>query len=192
NFKPTREPMDRWGIALLAVGMATLVYVLEEGNREGWLDSTKVTVLGTLAIIALVTFVVHELEQEHPVVDLRIFKNRSYSATTGINFLTGTALFSSTFLYSLYCGAVMHYTALDIGLLFLKGSFIQLLIMPMVGRFGGKIDGRLLIAWGVGMMCFSLWKNAHLSNLADEHAMIMPIFVRSLGLGFIFVPLSVL
>src|SRR5262249_44286704 len=114
------------------------------------------------------------------------------AATTGINFLTGTCLFSSTFLYSLYCGAVMHYSALDIGLLFLKGSFIQLLVMPLVGRFGMKLDGRLLIAWGVGMMCFSLWTNAHLSNLADEHAMVMPIFIRSLGLGFIFVPLSVL
>ncbi len=163
NFKPTRDRIDKWGIALLAVGMATLVYVLEEGNREGWLDSTTVTALAAVSIIALVTFVVHELEQEHPVVDLRIFKNRSYAATTGINFLTGTCLFSSMFLYSLYCGAVMHYTALDIGLLFLKGSCIQLLVMPLVGRFGGKIDGRWLIAWGVAMMCFSLWTNAHLS-----------------------------
>src|SRR6266568_2179330 len=187
NFKPTRDRIDKWGIALLAVGMATLVYVLEEGNREGWLDSTTVTALAAVSIIALVTFVVHELEQEHPVVDLRIFKNHSYAATTGINFLTGTCLFSSMFLYSLYCGAVMHYTALDIGLLFLKGSCIQLLVMPLVGRFGGKIDGRWLIAWGVAMMCFSLWTNAHLSNLADEHAMVMPIFIRSLGLGFIFV-----
>jgi DHA2 family multidrug resistance protein len=191
NFRPTRQAMDRWGIALLAIGMATLQYVLEEGNREGWLDSRLITVLLVVAIIALVTFVVHELEHDHPVVDLRIFANRSYSAATGINFLTGTALFSSTFLFSLYSGAVMHYTAFDIGMLFLKGSAIQLLIMPLVGRFGGRVDSRFLIAFGVAMMCLSLWTNAHLQNLADEHAMVMPIFIRSLGLGFIFVPLSV-
>src|SRR5262249_15375753 len=126
-FKPAREPIDKWGIGLLAVGMATLQYVLEEGNREGW-DSHLIIVLGTLAVIALVPFVVHELEHDHPVVDLRVFANRSYAAATGINFLTGTALFSSTFLFSLYCGAVMHYTALDIGILFLKGSFIQIFV----------------------------------------------------------------
>src|SRR5215470_3479522 len=187
-FKPAREPIDRWGIGLLAVGMATLQYVLEEGNREGW-DTPLIIGLGTLAAIALVTFVVHELE--HPVVDLRVFKNRSYAAATGINFLTGTALFSSTFLFSLYCGAVMHYTALDIGILFLKGSFIQIFVMLLVGRFNGKLDQRLMIGWGVAVMCVSLWFNAHLTDLADQHAMVTPIFIRSLGLGFIFVPLAV-
>jgi DHA2 family multidrug resistance protein len=191
GFTPTRDPIDRWGIGLLAVGMATLQYVLEEGNRDGWLESPLIAVLGTLSVIVLVTFVVHELETEHPVVDLRVFANRSYAASTGINFLIGTALFSSTFLFSLYCGAVMHYSALDIGLLFLKGSCIQLLVMPLVGKFNNSIDQRLMIAWGVVVMCVSLWLNAHLTNLADERAMIMPIFVRSLGLGFLFVPLSV-
>jgi len=192
GHKDPKEPVDRWGIALLAVGMASMQYVLEEGNRDGWLDSPLIIVLAVVAIIALVTFVVHELEHDHPVVDLRIFANRSYAAATGINFLTGTALFSSTFLFSLYCGAVMHYSALDIGMLFLKGSFIQLLIMPLIGRFGGKFDGRVLVAFGVSVMCISLWTNGHLTALADEHAMIMPIFIRSLGLGFVFVPLSVL
>ena len=57
--------------------------------------------------------------RDNPVVDLRVFKNRSYAAGTGINFLLGLALFSGAYLFSLYCGAVMHYTALDIGLMFL-------------------------------------------------------------------------
>lgn len=191
GFKPSREPIDFWGIALLAVGMATLQYVLEEGNRDGWTDSRLIVVLGTISVIALVTFVVHELEHEHPVVDLRVFKNVSYTAATGINFLTGTALFSSSFLFSLYAGTVMHYSALDIGLLFLKGSCIQLLVFPLVGRFNGKLDQRLMIGFGVLMMCVSLWFNAHLNTQADTFAMTVPIFIRSLGLGFIFVPLSV-
>lgn len=192
HFQPTQKKIDRWGIGLLAVGMATLQYVLEEGNRDGWLDSPHITALLVVSIIALITFVVHELEHDHPVVDLRIFASRSYSAATGINFLIGTALFSSGFLYSLYCGAVMHYSAFDIGVLFLKGSCIQLLIMPLIGRFGGRLDGRYMVAFGVTMMCVSLWTNAHVTNLYDEAAMIRPIFIRSLGLGFVFVPLSVL
>ncbi len=74
-------PVDTFGIGLLAVGMASLQYVLEEGNREGW-DSTEILILATVAAIALVTFFVHELETAHPVVDLRVFANRSYSAGT--------------------------------------------------------------------------------------------------------------
>ena len=79
TFKPAREPIDGRGIGLLAVGMVSLQYVLEEGNRDGWFEDTRIVVLACAAAICLVTFVVHELEIEHPVVDFRVFKNISYS-----------------------------------------------------------------------------------------------------------------
>jgi MFS transporter, DHA2 family, multidrug resistance protein len=185
-----RERIDRWGIALLAVGMASLQYVLEEGNREGW-DEPIIVGLLVLAVVALVTFIVHELETPHPVVDLRVFKNRSYTAASGLNFLIGTALFSGGLLYSLYCGTVMHYSALDIGLLFLKGSAIQILLLPIIGKFANRVDGRYFIAWGVVMLCFSIYTNAQLANTMSQGQLIMPVLIRSLGLGFVFVPLSV-
>ena len=104
GFKPAREPIDGRGIGLLAVGMVSLQYVLEEGNRDGWFEDTRIVVLACAAAICLVTFVVHELEIEHPVVDFRVFKNVSYTAATALNFLLGTALFAGSFLYSLFCG----------------------------------------------------------------------------------------
>jgi len=125
------------------------------------------------------------------VVDFRVFKNVSYAAASALNFLIGTALFAGSFLYSLFCGTVLHYEAMDIGLLFLRGSWIQVLIMPLVGRLIGKVDTRWLIAFGTVGLVVSLWLNGHLTQLADTHAMTLPIFVRSLGLGFCFVPLSV-
>ncbi len=191
GFKPAREPIDGRGIGLLAVGMVSLQYVLEEGNRDGWFEDTRIVVLACAAAICLVTFVVHELEIEHPVVDFRVFKNVSYTAATALNFLLGTALFAGSFLYSLFCGTILRYEAMDIGMLFLRGSWIQLLIMPLVGRLVGKVDSRALIAFGVLGCVASLWINGHLTQLADTHALTMPIFVRSLGLGFCFVPLSV-
>jgi DHA2 family multidrug resistance protein len=190
-FKPSRDPIDGRGIGLLAVGMVALQYVLEEGNRDGWFEDGRIVFLAATAAICLITFVVHELETEHPVVDFRVFKNVSYSAATGLNFLVGTALFAGSFLFSLYCGTVLHYEAMDIGLLFLRGSWIQLLIMPLVGRLIGKVDSRKLIAFGTIGVIGSLWLNGHLTLMADTHALTMPIFVRSLGLGFAFVPLSV-
>ena len=191
NFKPSREPIDARGIGLLAVGMVSLQYVLEEGNRDGWFEDARIIVLACAAAICLITFVVHELETKHPVVDFRVFKNVSYTAATGLNFLVGTALFAGSFLFSLFAGTILRYEALDIGMLFLRGSWIQLLIMPLVGRLVGKVDNRGLIAFGIVFLVGSLWLNGHLTQLADTHAMTLPIFVRSLGLGFCFVPLSV-
>jgi DHA2 family multidrug resistance protein len=191
GFQPSRAPIDKLGIGLLAVGMVSLQYVLEEGNRNGWMESPLIAVLSAVAAISLITFVVHELETENPVVDLRVFKSRSYAAATSLNFLIGTALFAGSFLYSLYCGVVMHYQALDIGLIFLKGSWIQLLIMPLAGRLIGKVDSRSMIAVGLTGVLASLWLNGHLGPEADTHAMIMPVFVRACALGLCFVPLSV-
>jgi DHA2 family multidrug resistance protein len=191
GFHAGRDAVDRSGIALLIVGMASLQYVLEEGNRDGWFDSLTITVLTAMALIALVVFIVHELEVEHPIVELRVFVNRSYAAATGLNFMVGMTLFSANFLFSLYCGAVMHYTALDIGILFLKGSLIQLPLLPIIGKLISRFDPRPMILYGGVLMAASLFVNAGLSQLADSKAMLLPIFIRACGLGFIFAPLNV-
>jgi DHA2 family multidrug resistance protein len=191
GFKADMAPIDGKGIALLGTGMVSLQYVLEEGNRDGWFEDLRISFLAVVAGVSLITFVVHELEAEHPVVDFSIFKDRTYAASTALNFLIGTVLFGGSFLYSLYCGSIMHYHALDIGLLFLKGSWIQIFIMPMVGKLIGIIDSRILIAVGLIGNVYSLWLNSHLTAYADSHAMMMPILVRACSLGLCFVPLSV-
>jgi DHA2 family multidrug resistance protein len=191
GYEKPEERIDGFGLGLLAVGMPALQYVLEEGNREGW-DSTQIRVVIAVAAIALVTFVVHELETDSPIVDLRVFANRSYTAGTGINFLLGIALFSGSYLFSLYCGAVMRYTALDIGKVFLVAGVIQIVMMPLIGKFGGRFDGRPLVAFGIAMACLSLWMNGHLTSQASFWDLARPQMVRSFAMGFIFIPLSVI
>jgi DHA2 family multidrug resistance protein len=192
GFVPDRKPVDRFGIALLAIGMVSLQYVLEEGNRDGWFESAAITTLAIVAAIALIGFISHELESEHPVVELRVFANRAYAAATLLNFLVGTAVFAGSLLLSLYCGTVMHYKALDIGHVFLLGSWIQLLIFPIVGRLVSKIDPRLLLVVATTGISLSLWMNAHLTATADMHAIVRPLFIRAIGTGFGFVPLTIL
>ena len=191
EFVPDRRPIDLWGIALLATGMPALQYVLEEGNRDGWFDSTTICVLAGVAAIALTTFIVHVLESPNPIVDLRVFKNRSYAAGTGINFLTGLALFASSYLSSLFCGSVMHYTALDIGRVFLVAGLVQIVLMPVVGRFAPKVDPRLMLFVGVSIVGASQWLGAQLTSEAGFADLVMPQLVRAVGLAFIFIPVSV-
>jgi DHA2 family multidrug resistance protein len=190
--KGAEARIDVFGIGLLAVGMASLQYVLEEGNREGWLESRTIVVLSAIAAIALITFIVHELEAEHPVVDLRVFKNRSYTAGTGLNFLTGFALFSGSYMFSLYAGSVIHYSALDIGKVFLVAGSVSVLMMPLIGKIGPKIDGRLLLVIGVTAVTFSQVVASRLDHVSGFWDMVKPNMIRSFGLGFIFIPVSVL
>jgi DHA2 family multidrug resistance protein len=187
-----REPVDVWGIALLAAGMGALQYVLEEGNRDGWFESRLIVVLSVVAGVALITFVVHELEAPHPVVDLRVFANRSYSAATALNFLVGTCVFSGTYLFSLYCGAIMHYSARDIGLVFLVSGGVQLVVVPIVGVVGGKVDGRPLVAAGIAITALGMWLDGHLTDSFGYWDLVRPRIVMVVGLGLLFVPLSVL
>jgi DHA2 family multidrug resistance protein len=191
---PTGEAarVDVFGIALLAVGMGSLQYVLEEGNREGWLESRLIVTLAAVAAIALVTFAVHELETARPVVDLRVFKNRSYSAGTGLNFLTGFALFSGSYMFSLFAGSVIRYSALDIGKVFLVAGTVSIVVMPLMGRLAPKMDGRLLLLVGVGTVSASQLSASHLTTAAGFWDLVLPNLIRSFGLGFIFIPVSML
>lgn len=191
QFVPDKRPIDLTGIALLAAGMASLQYVLEEGNREGWGDSTRILVLGAVAAIGLVTFIVHELEAPNPVVDLRVFKNRSYTAGTGLNFLLGFALFGASYMFSLYCGAVMHYTALDIGRIFLLAGLSQVLLMPLIGKMANTVDPRYMLMFGVAMATISQLVASQLTAQAGFYDLVWPNLIRSLGLGFVFIPVSV-
>jgi MFS transporter, DHA2 family, multidrug resistance protein len=191
EFVADRRPIDIKGILLLATGMPALQYVLEEGNRDGWFESTTITVLAGVAAISLTTFVVHVLEAPNPIVDLRVFKNRSYAAGTGINFLTGLALFASAYLFSLFCGSVMHYTALDIGKVFLVAGLVQIVLMPIVGKLAPKVDPRLMLFVGVSVVGASQWLGAQLTSEAGFSDLVMPQLVRAIGLAFIFIPVTV-
>jgi MFS transporter, DHA2 family, multidrug resistance protein len=191
GFTPDTTKIDGVGIGLLAVGMASLQYVLEEGNREGWADSTLILVLGGVAATALITFIVHELETPNPVVDLRVFKNRSYSAGTGLNFLLGLAVFGAAYLFSLYCGAVMGYEALDIGRVFLLAGMSQIFLMPLIGKMANKVDPRLMLVFGVTVTALSQWVASLLTSEAAFVDLVIPQLIRSLGLAFVFIPVSV-
>lgn len=121
-----------------------------------------------------------------------MFLKRSYAAGTGLNFLTGFALFSGSFLFSLYAGSVLRYSALDIGKVFLAAGSISIVMMPLIGRLGPKIDGRILLAIGVVVVTASQVVASRLTAEAGYWDAVLPNLLRSFGLGFIFIPVSVL
>lgn len=186
------QPVDVPGIVLLVIAMATGIYVLEEGNREGWAESNRILFLSVVSVISLVMFVVHELDTPNPIVNLQPLKNPSLAVVTLLFFVSGIALFGSAVLYTLFCGTVMRYAAIDIGLLSLKAAWIQIpasVIAPLLAR---RIDPRRLVLLGLVGIALALWHNARLSPTADASAVLVGQLLRGAALGFAMSPLTVL
>lgn len=190
GFSASKQPIERVSLVLLILGMASLQYVIEEGHRHDWLASPLIVCLVVVATASLVTFAVRQMEITQPIVDLRIFKNRNYTIATLINFFLGTALFSGTYLSSLFSGVVMRYDALTIGMVSLVPGMMQFFLMPIIGHYASRFDKRLLLFAGILLMCISLWMTSQLNPQVSFEQIARPSYFRFLSTGFLFIPLS--
>lgn len=187
-----REPVDWLGIALLVAWLGTMQYVLEEGNGEGWFESDLITTVTLASLSFFVLFVYQELHVEHPVVKLSFFRDRQYTAGTLVNVGIGIALFSGVYLFSLYSGTVLRYTASTTGGLVVWAALVQGMTMPIVGRFGPRFDPRKMLAFGVTMLILSLFQYTRLTGLEGQWEMLFPQLLRASGMAFVFIPVSTL
>ena len=183
--------IDKWGLFLLTIGLGALQIVLDKGEREDWLQSNFILILSITAALALTLFIIVELHTEHPVVDLRVFRDRSFSAGTIIMFLGFFCLFGSFVLLPLYTQQLMGYTALWAGLILGPGGISSFLVMPLAGilmRKGAK--PWLLLFAGLSITSYALWMMSNFNLQADFYSIALPRLVQGLGLGLFFVPLS--
>ncbi len=183
--------IDKLGIALLAVGIGSLQVVLERGDREDWFASTYITVLAAVAAIVLPLFVWHELRTEHPIVDLRVLKDRSLAMGTVFTFILGFGLYSSVLIFPLFVQRILGFTATQTGLILLPGGLATALMMPLIGKLLQRgFPPQLLNAIGfVVFFVFCLMLSR--SNLgSDQMDFFWPLVLRGVGLACLFVPLT--
>jgi len=183
--------IDKWGLFLLALGLGALQIVLDRGEREDWLQSNFIVTLSIIAAVALILFVIVELHTEHPVVDLRIFKDTTFTAAITIMFLGFFCLFGSFMLLPLYAQQLMGYTALWAGLVLGPGGLSGLCVIPVAGILmnRGFKPSRLLLI-GLCASCYSLVMMSSLNLQADFYSIALPRLVQGFGLGLFFVPLT--
>ncbi len=187
-----RVPVDAWGIAWLIGWLATMQYVLEEGNTQDWFASKEISVLAFISLTFFFLFVERELTTPYPVVQLKFFRDRQYLTGTLVNMGVGVALFGSIYVFSLFCGVLMGYTAGQTGALIFKAALLQGFTMPLIGRFGSKLDARVLVGFGVVMLILSLAQNSMLTGQEDSWQLVVPQLTRALGMGAIIIPVSTL
>ncbi len=182
--------IDYWGIGLLTVGIGALQILLDKGQEDDWFESRFMVTLAILAAAALVTFVIHQLRAKEPVVDLRVFKNRTYATGVFLMTIIGFGLYGSLVLLPLLLQTLMGYPSLQAGLAMAPrgiGSFIG---MPIVGLLVARVDPRKMVAAGLLIGGMTLIWLGQLNLQAGYWNFFWPQFVQGLSLALVFVPLT--
>ena len=182
--------IDTWGIGMLAVGIGSLQLVLDKGQQEDWFSSTWITWTLVLAAVMMVSFIVRELFTADPVLHLRVFKERTYSAGVFLMTTLGFVLYGSLVLLPLFLQTVLAYPAIEAGIAMSPrgiGSFIS---MPLVGMLVSKIDPRKLLGVGLVGGATTLFALGALNLQIGYWDIFWPQFFQGISMGFIFVPLT--
>src|SRR5262249_39721097 len=143
------DRIDYWGIGLLAVGIAALQILLDKGQEDDWFASRFMTALAAIALVTLAAFVVRELDTDHPVVDLRVLKVRTYTVGVFLMTVMGFVLYGSLVLLPLMLQTLLGYPSLQAGIALAPRGMGSFLAMPVVGVAMSKVDARKLLAGGI-------------------------------------------
>ncbi|GAB4418882.1 MAG: DHA2 family efflux MFS transporter permease subunit [Thermodesulfovibrionales bacterium] len=191
-MKRMKMKIDYWGLAFLAIGLGCLQIVLDKGEREDWLQSGFIVTLSIISLISLILFVIVEMFAEHPVVNLRAFKNISFSTGNAVMFFAFLNLFASIVLLPIYLQTLMGYTATLAGLVLGPGGIATLIAMPIAGRLVTKVNPKGLLAFGIIVCSYATYLMSGFNLYADFNTAIWPRIVLGIGMGFLFIPLTTL
>jgi DHA2 family multidrug resistance protein len=184
---------DRWGIALLVVWVGCLQMILDKGQREDWFRSDFILAMAAVALVALLAFVVVELYvAESPVVDLRVFRNLSFTTGNALMFISFFNLMGSIVLLPLYAQMLLGYTATLAGWVLSPGGVATLFCMPVTGKLITRRNPKHVLFFGISLCALSTHIMSHFTLGADFASLMWPRIVLGFGMGFLFIPLTTL
>ncbi len=190
--KKAEMTIDYWGLGLLVVGLAALQVVLDKGQREDWFSSTYITAFALISLASLVALVIVELRHAHPIVNLRLFANKSFSAGNLMMFMFGFCLYGAIVLLPLMLQTLMGYDATLAGMVLAPGGLATLLTMPFVGAYIQRRDARWVLFTGFVIGAGSLYLMSRFNLYASYWTFVWPRVTLGVGLAMIFVPLTTL
>ena len=187
---PTRRvPIDGVGLGLLVVWVGTLQVMLDKGKDLDWFNSPAIVTLTIFSVIALVAWLIWEITEKHPIVDLSLFKRRNFTLGT-IAFCLGYAtFFGNLVLYPLWLQTELGYTATWAGLVAAPSGIVSVIVAPIVGRLIGKVDARWIASVGFVAFIVSYFMRAQLTEDASFFAFMLPGLVMGIAMGTFFVSL---
>lgn len=187
------KPIDWWGILFLAIGVGSLQVVLEKGETEDWFATTYIIVLTFATIIAAIAFLWRELSTDHPVVNFRILKNRSFAVGIVTSFVLGFALYGSVFIFPVFCQNLLGFDAEQTGLILFPGGIATICLMPFVGMMLKRgVPGQFMATGGFFLFFIFTWMLSNSTLESGTGDFFWPLIVRGIGMAILFVPLTTL
>jgi EmrB/QacA subfamily drug resistance transporter len=178
-------PIDGLGVALLSPGLAAFVYGLSEAGNVGFgAPRVLLATIGGLLLIA--AFVVHALRARHPLIDVRLFADRTFAAASGTTFAFVATLFAGMFLFPLYEQALHGASALDAGLLLAPQGLAAMVAMPLGGRLGDRFGPRPLVLTGVALAAIGTLAFTQLDTGTSQALLALSGIPRGIGMGLAF------
>ncbi|HTO96336.1 MAG TPA: DHA2 family efflux MFS transporter permease subunit [Myxococcales bacterium] len=185
-----KKHLDWQGIALLSVGLCTLQYLLEEGDRSSWFESRVITACAIIAALSLVAFVMRELSARVPAVNLGLFKDPVFASGTLIGAVMFAMLMANMFLLPVFMQEMLGFTATQSGVHMMPRSLVMMAVTPLIGRLYNKVSPRLLV--GLGVLAFSVgaYQMSHFTLDTGTAQIVTALVWQGMGFSLLFVPLT--
>lgn len=187
---PRRVPLDVVGLVLLILFVGSMQVMIDKGKELDWFGSTQIVALSVVAVVAFMFFMVWELTDKHPIVDVRLFLRRNFAAGTLSLSIAYGLFFGNVVLLPLWLQQYMGYTATWAGIATAPVGILAILLSPWVGKNVSRIDPRKLAT--VAFLGFGgvLWMRSNFNTQADLYTILVPTVLQGAAMAFFFVPLQ--
>jgi DHA2 family multidrug resistance protein len=191
RLKAAGVKLDYIGIGLLALGVGALQVILDRGEEDDWFGSHIILTLAIVSAVCLISLVIWEWFNKHPIIEVRLFKNFNYLSSNLMMFNFGILLFSSLVMMPLYLQTLLGYTAELAGFVLSGGGLVVVLAMPVVGQLTTKVQVRYIIAFGWLALAIAMYYSTQRIDLTISFVSAAWLRVAQVvGIGFLFVPIT--
>src|ERR1700735_1146101 len=186
--KLSESKIDYIGLGFVALGLGTLQIVLDKGQRDDWFESHFIVTLSLIAAVSLIFVVIWEWRHKDPIIDLHLFRDRTFGISNLLMFMLGFALLGSTLLLPLFTQTLLGYTAERAGLALMPGGFTIIILLPLVGFLLSRYSPRWLLIFGLVVLSGSLFHMTGFDLEMDFHSAAVARVFQAAGIAFLFVP----
>lgn len=185
-------PLDLFGFFALSVALASLQLLLDRGEHLDWLESNEIRLYLLVFVIAAYLSIVHMMTAKNSFIRPELFRDRNFAIGSIFSVMIGIVAFATIPIIVVMTQSLLGYPALTTGLVGLPRALGTMVSMLLVTKLVAKVDTRIIIIVGLGLMGIGMLLYSDMDLYVDEHALIFAGFVQGVGGGLIFVPLSVI
>lgn len=184
-----RAPIDSIGLSLLVLWVGAMQLMLDKGKELDWFHSPEVVTMAVVAVVGFVFFLIWELTDDHPVVDLSLFKLRNFWSGALATAVGYGLFFGNVVLLPLWLQKYMGYTATQAGMVLAPVGALAIVLSPIVGLTVGKVDSRRYVTFSFLVFALVLWMRSRFDTSADMATIMIPTIIQGIAMAFFFIPL---